>query len=164
MTLNIDNNLPSRPVISASQWRYILKLVGLMAVANNRLVKEDTDAFLDEMMELRAVVDPSLVMTRRMLLDWFLHNKAELKAVIQGLEYDSELIAIFKEIRAFPYKLDVLTAMMRVGIADGDFGKIEKMFINKSILYWNVRSAERANAADALIGSFDIKVSNREKA
>jgi len=148
MTLQLQNIARSTPAIGAGQWRLIMKLVGLMAVANGRLVKEDTDAFQNVMMELRAVVDPNLVMTKQMTLDWFVHNKKELTAVIDGLEYDSELIAIFKEIRTFPHKLDVITAMMRVGIADGDYGQIEKLFIKKTILYWNIRSNERAMAED----------------
>lgn len=140
----------SKSTIGAGKWPLIMKLVGLMAVANGRLVKEDTDAFQEAMMELRAVVDPRLVMTRRMALDWFVHNRFQLKAIIEGLEYDSELISIFKQIRSFPYKLDVVTAMMRVGTADGDYGNIEKKFINKTILYWNIRSHEKDTSKDNL--------------
>lgn len=160
MTLDMQNTKSRMtPVIGASEWRHILKLVGLMAVANGRLIKEDTDAFQDAMMELRVVIDPSLVMTRHMILDWFINHKDELKAVIDGLEYETELLAIFKEIRYFPHKLDVVTAMMRVGIADGDYGGIEKMFVKKTILFWNIRSGEVGSAAETLVGSNEARVS-----
>ena len=154
MTLNITQNTRRAPVIGASQWSNILKLVGLMAVANGRFVQDDMEAFKDAMMELRAVVDPTLVMTRRMAQDWMVIHKDELTAVVDGLEYDSELIAIFKEIRNFPYKLDVVTAMMRVGIADGDHGHMEKMFLKKTILYWNIRSHERFDQAQKVPAPF----------
>jgi len=143
MTIEITQNTNRKPAIGAGEWRSLLKLVGLMAVANGKLVKEDVDAFQEAMMELRVVVDPTLVMTRKMLKDWFIYNIDELKAVVNGLEYDSELLAIFKHIRSFPFKLDVATAMMRVGIADGDYGDMEKMFMKKTILYWNMRSNEQ---------------------
>ena len=122
-----------------------MKLLGLMAIANGRLIKEDMDCFKEMMMELRAVIDPSLVMTPRMAQDWFAHNKDMLTAVIEGLEYDSQFIEMFKQMRSFPFKLDVVTAMMRVGIADGDYGRIEKMFVKKTILYWNIRGGEKAD-------------------
>ncbi|MDB2437269.1 hypothetical protein N9W89_01020 [Hellea sp.] len=127
---------------SPEEWRLVLKLVGLMAVANGRLTPEDMKAYQDQMMELRAVIDPTLVMTRRMIRDWFIYHKDELTDIIDGLQIDSELLTIFKEVRNFRHKFDVITAMVQVGIADGDYGRMEKVLIKKTILYWNIRNTE----------------------
>lgn len=126
-----------------SSWKHILKLLGLVVVADGRIIKEKVDTFQDMMIELAAVIDPKIVMTRRMAFDWFVYHKDELKSVIDGLEYDSQLIDIFKEIRNMPYKLDVVNAMLQIALADDTYSSMERMFIKKTILYWNVRGGEK---------------------
>lgn len=148
MTIKISakkNEQAGRPNtdFGPSSWKYVLKLLGLIVVADGRIIKEKVDAFQDMMMELAVVIDPKIVMTRRMAFDWFVYHKDELKDVIDSLEYDSQLIAIFKEIRNMPHKLDVVNAMLQIALADDAYSPKEKMFIKKTILYWNVRGGEK---------------------
>lgn len=133
---------------SPCEWRLIMKLVGLMAVANERFTPDDMKSYQDQMMELRAVIDPSLVMTPQMIKDWLINNKIRLKSITMGLEIDSELVAIFQQFRNYTYKFDVLNAMVQVGISDGDYGRVEKMLIKKTILYWNICSGDEVDALD----------------
>jgi len=126
-------------LFSASNWQKIFKLVGLIVVANGKIVKEELDVYQDVMIELAAVIDPKIVMTRKTAFDWFVHNKTDLVAIIDSLAYEDTLIDIFSHMRHLPQKLDVLTAMVKVAIADGDYGPKEELFIKKTILFWNVR-------------------------
>ena len=151
MPLNATNTkfatkLTPPPSIGPSSWKYILKLLGLMIVADGKVFKEKVDAYQDAMMELAVVIDPRLVMTRKMVFDWFVLNKTDLTDIIDSLEYDSVLIDIFKEIRNLPHKLDVVTAMVKIGVSDGEYSDKEKMFVKKTILYWNVRGGETFGA------------------
>jgi len=130
------------PAIGPEEWKYIFTLLGLVVVADGRLTEEKVEAYKDAMMELAVVIDPSLVMTRRMIFDWFLSHKQELDDVIMSLEYDTALINIFKEIRNLPHKLDVITGMVKISIADGLYSDMSKLFIKKTILYWNVRGGD----------------------
>jgi len=102
---------------SASNWQKIFKLVGLIVVANGKIVKEELDVYQDVMIELAAVIDPKIVMTRKTAFDWFVHNKTDLVAIIDSLAYEDTLIDIFSHMRHLPQKLDVLTAMVKVAIA-----------------------------------------------
>lgn len=138
---------------SPCEWRLVMKLVGLMAIANERFTPDDMESYQDQMMELRTVIDPSLVMTRQMIKDWLINNKSRLKSIITGLEIDSELIAIFQQFRSYSHKFDVLNAMVQVGIADGDYGRVEKMLIKKTILYWNVRGGDQVDPFNPQIKS-----------
>ena len=131
---------------SPSEWRLVMRLLGLMTVANGRFTPDDMKAFQEQTMILRAVIDPSLVMTRKMAKDWLVNNKGNISSMITDLETDSELLAIFKQFRNYKHKHDVITAMVQVGIADGDYGNVEKMLIKKTILYWNIRGGD--NEAD----------------
>lgn len=123
----------------ASNWKQVFKLIGLIVVANGKVVKEELDTYQDVMIELAAVIDPKIVMTRKMAFDWFVHNKSSLVEIIDSLAYEDTLIDIFSHMRHLPQKLDVLTAMVKVAIADGDYGPKEELLIKKTILFWNVR-------------------------
>ena len=135
----------------ANKWHNIFQLLGLMVVANGRVFPEDMKAYLDNVMELSAVVDPSVVITRKMAKDWFLINKPALTEIVDGLAYDSAIIAILSDIKSFPYKLDVITSMVQIAIADNNYGDMEKLFIKKTILYWNINAN---SGADTIITSW----------
>jgi len=103
--------------------------------------KEEVDAYLDVVMELRAVIDPNVSLTRRMALDWFMLNKTELTEIIDNLAYDTALCETLAPIKSMPHKLDVITGMLKIALADDDYANVEKGLIKKTILYWNISAA-----------------------
>ena len=125
-------------VFPPSHWKHVLKLLGLIIVADGRVLKEEVDTYLDVVNELRCVIDPSIVLTRRMARDWFYLNKNDLETIINNLEYDTELLAALKEIKSLPHKLDVITGMVKIAVSDGVYDKVERGLIKKTILYWNI--------------------------
>lgn len=133
-----------------SHWKHVLNLLGLMIVADGKVLKEEVDTFLDVVMELRCVIDPTVSLTRHMALDWFNLNKADLVAIIDSLAYDSAIINILEDIRSMPHKLDVITGMVKIAISDGDYARIEQGLIKKTILYWNVSGADKVDLAPAV--------------
>ncbi len=144
----------------AHKWHNIFQLLGLMVVANGRVFPEDIKAYLNSVMELSVVVDPSVVITKQMAKDWFLINKADLIDIVNGLAYDTAILSILSEIKSFPHKLDVITCMVNIAIADEDYGDMEKMFIKKTILYWNIRSSMNNDSAiQSTIANNDVEYS-----
>ena len=140
------SHTPKQTVIfPPSHWKYILKLLGLIIVADGRVLKEEVDTYLDVVAELRCVIDPSIVLTRRMARDWFYLNKKDLEDVINSLAYDTELLATLKEIKSLPHKLDIITGMVRIAVSDNDYHKIERSLIKKTILYWNIPAGDNEN-------------------
>ena len=139
----VESRTPKQSaVFPPSHWKYILKLLGLIIVADGRVVKEEVDTYLDVVAELRCVIDPSIVLTRRMAYDWFCLNKKDLEDVINGLAYDTELLATLKEIKSLPHKLDVITGMVRIAVSDDDYNNVERGLIKKTILYWNIPAGD----------------------
>lgn len=145
----VSNRKGNKPQyrLPVARWDNIMTLLGLMVVANGRVTEEEVNEFVDSMMELRVVIDPKVSLTRHFAMDWLKLNKDHLSAIIDGLEYDREIIAILSDIRSLPYKLDIITAMVRIAIADNDYSRIEKGFIKKTILYWNIRAQENQKTA-----------------
>ena len=142
---NLNCTAVKKSVFPPSNWKYILKLLGLIIVADGRVLKEEVDTYLDVVMELQCVIDPSIVMTRRMARDWFFLNKESLEDVINGLAYDTELLAILKEIKSLPQKLDVITGMVKIAVSDNDYHNVERGLIKKTILYWNISADGNQN-------------------
>ena len=134
-----------KTIFPPSNWKHVLKLLGLIIVADGKIRKEEVDTYLDVVMELRAVIDPSISITRHMAKDWFILNKGDLVETIDSLAYDTALISILKEIRSMPHKLDVVTGMMRIAISDGEYAAVEKGLVKKTILYWNISAKDETD-------------------
>ena len=128
-----------------SNWKYVLNLLGLIIVADKKILKEEVDTFLDVVTELRAVIDPTVYLTRHMARDWFMLNKPYLEEIIDNLAYDTALCEILAPIKSMPHKLDVISGMVRIAVSDGVYADIEKGLIKKTILYWNVGSPAEDN-------------------
>lgn len=145
-THSVDKSSTTVPAFSPSNWKHILKLLGLVIVANKRVLQEDVDSYLDVVAELRTIIDPTLYLTRHMAKDWLMLNKAELVEIIDSLAYDTAVCETLAPIKSMPHKLDVITGMVKIAVADGDYSGVKKLLVKKTILYWNVRS----NTHDAL--------------
>lgn len=137
-----NTSTANRAVFPPSHWKHILKLLGLIILADGRVLKEEVDTYLDVVAELRSVIDPSVVLTRHMARDWFYLNKKNLQDVINSLAYDTEIIETLKEIKSLPYKLDVITGMVKIAVSDNDYHRVEKGLIKKTILYWNIPAGD----------------------
>jgi len=144
MSLNIEqfaiNYETSRKPFPPSSWKYIFKLLGLIIVADKKTLKEEVDKFLEVVVELRAIIDPSICFTDKMVLDWFRLNKWELEEIINSLAYDTALCEVLTPIKSLPQKLDVISCMVKIAVSDGVYSDLEKGLIKKTCLYWNVRS------------------------
>lgn len=129
-----------------THWKYVLQLLGLIIVADKRVLKEEVDTYLDVVSELRVTIDPTISLTRHMALDWFTLNKSDLQDVIENLAYDTVLLETLSAIKSMPHKLDVISAMVRIAVSDGEYSNVERGLIKKTILYWNIS----ANCEDEL--------------
>ena len=142
---NTDHPAKADSVFPPSHWKHILKLLGLIIVADRKVLKEEVDAYLEVVAELRAVIDPTVSLTPHMARDWFMLNKAELTEIIDSLAYDTALCEILAPIKSMPHKLDVISGMVKIAVSDDDYSSVERGLIKKTILYWNVRNHTRGN-------------------
>lgn len=134
--------------IGPRQWKHVYRLLGLVLVADRRMVPEETQAFIQNAIALGGIIDPALVVTRRMAKDWLAINKASLISIIDGLEYDTVLIETLGCLNPFPNKRDVLRAMIDIARADNNYSPNKHMFIKKTMIYWNVPLEEEADLAN----------------
>ena len=142
MTLDLENKIvwaksPNKD-FGPTHWKYLFRLLGLVVTADKKVVPEEVEAYISALRELAAVIDPKIVLTRHMLKDWLLLNKADLIKDVDSLEYDGIILGLLDKIKCLPHKLDIVTAMVNIAIADDNYTDMKQMFIKKTILYWNV--------------------------
>jgi len=142
MTVDLDNKIvsskSSNKDFGPTHWKYLFRLLGLVVTADKKVVPEEVETFISALRELAAVIDPKIVLTRHMIKDWLLLNKANLINDVDSLEYDGIVLGLLDKIKCLPHKLDIVTAMVNIAIADDNYSDMKKMFIKKTILYWNV--------------------------
>jgi uncharacterized tellurite resistance protein B-like protein len=134
----IKTPVKNETTFPSSHWKHILTLLGLIIVADRKVLKEEMDTFLDVASELRARIDPAVYLTRHMAKDWFILNKPKLLEIIDNLTYDTAILETLAPIKSMPHKLDVITGMVKIAISDGVYSNVEKSLIKKTILYWNI--------------------------
>jgi len=122
-----------------ASWKYILKLLGLVVVADKKVLEEEIVSFLKSVTELRAIVDPTISLTERMLRDWFWLNKSALEEIVDSPYQDTGLCKIIAPIKSIPHKLDVISHMVKIAVSDGEYCDAEKNLIKKTCLFWDVR-------------------------
>lgn len=128
--------------VHASQWEYLLRLFGLIVMVDNKVYQEEVEAFIDAAMRLKKTVSPNMILTRHMVLEWFIGHKDRLQNVVNARDYDRELIEVIAQLRGIPNKVEILKAMIDVALADEVYHAKEKMIVKKTILYWKIDPAE----------------------
>lgn len=109
--------------------------------------------YLKAVKEPRTVIDPKVFLPEQMVREWFADNQSSLVENINSRSYDVALCETLRPIKSMPHKLDVISAMVRLAVADGDYSDLAKDLINKTCLYWNKSSKSES------VGSFGLKPS-----
>lgn len=122
-----------------SHWNQVLKLLGLIIVADKKTLPVEVDTFLDAVEELRELIDPTVSLTRHMARDWFVRNREGLEEIIDSLAYDTAICDILAPIKLISHKMDVINHMLKIAISDDEYANVEKGLIKKTILYWNIQ-------------------------
>lgn len=124
--------------MQATDWKYLLKLLGLIVMMDGKVYQEEVQAFTKAAMRLQEALSPDLFLSKTMVIDWFKNHREDLKAIVDSLEYDRHLIEIIGPIRGLPQKRLVLNAMISIAQSDSYYHSKERMIIGKAARYWNV--------------------------
>jgi len=125
-----------------SHWNHLLKLLGLIVMMDGKIYQEEVLAFSRAAKKLQETLSPELFLTDTMIKDWFVNHRAEIKAIVDSLDYDRKLLEIIGPIRTLPEKKLVLKAMVNIAKSDGSYHTKEKMIIKKAAKYWNVQLSD----------------------
>lgn len=124
--------------LHASYWEFLLRLLGLIVMADKKVYQEETEAFTNAAVQLQKIISPEMMMTRKMALDWFIDHRDRLKEITYTQDYARELTEITTQLQGLPEKIDVIRAMITIATADDAYHVKEKVIIQKTMQHWNI--------------------------
>lgn len=125
--------------MKSDDWNSLLKLLGLIVMMDGKVYQEELQAFEESALRLQKVISPDLFLTGTMAKDWFINHRSYLSQLVHSLDYDRAILEIIAPIKTLPQKDMVLRAMISVAKADGYFHNKERMIVEKTARYWNVK-------------------------
>lgn len=113
-------------LIQTTDWDNILKLVMLTMLSDGRVYEREVDTFVNASMNLRSQMRVSGVQTRRMSMDWYIEHRNELKNILTGETFESDLHTLIESLDTLPDKKPLLRCLntiagseQRSGCTDG---------------------------------------------
>lgn len=138
--------------MNIERWNDIFKLLAMVIIADKRVYKEEVDAFVDSVMDIKATVNDDTLITRDMAFEWFRGNRDETLAVAKSPEFSVTALKIIMSLNEFEHREAILTAMVTVSMADSEFHPSEESLVVIAAAHWkltlsqltNVRTAKRS--------------------
>lgn len=120
-----------------SQWIAVFRLLGLLTFENEKINIKKLDAFINTGFELKIINDPKMPITKPSAKSWLKTNEKRL-LVIRQTRDETSMIKMLNHLSPAAFKLDIICAMVKISIADGQYGQFEQDLIKKAILHWNI--------------------------
>ena len=121
----------------ATQWIATFQLLGLFTFNEDKISSKKLQAFTNSCFELKILNDPKTPITKNSAKNWLKTNRKRLLATRQSNDHSS-ISKMLDQLGPVSLKLDIICAMLKISIADGDYGKFEQDIIKKAILHWNI--------------------------
>lgn len=134
---NICSHSAQPSSYQATQWIAIFQLLGLLTFDQNSVNSKKLEAFVNSCFELKIINDPKTPITKASAKSWLKTNRKRLLAIRQSKDY-GVLTKMLNQLMNVSLKLDIICAMVRVSIADGQYGDYEQDIIRRTILHWDI--------------------------
>ena len=122
------------PIVSR-YWNQVLSLLGVALFADGQPSQAKLGTFLDVAIELKFVIDPTVKIRRQNLRAWYEMHQVRLNE-IDVFEIDDFLQSLLQDISIYGHKVDILTSMVQIVIADGDYSDAAQTLTKKTVLQW----------------------------
>ena len=121
----------------ATQWIAVFQLLGLLTFDQNSLNPKKLEAFVNSCFELKIINDPKTPITKSSAKNWLKTNRKRLLATRQSKDY-SVITKMLDQLVPVSLKLDIICAMVKISIANGQYGDFEQDIIRRTILHWDI--------------------------
>jgi len=121
-------------------WTHVLRLIGMIIVADGRVYREEVAEFVVLMAALSKAVSPDMVFGEKMAFDWFVAHRKELLALAKSPDFErkalQEVLALKKERKTA--KAKILHSMWAVAAADDKHHDVEIDIITLAAAHWDL--------------------------
>ena len=125
--------------ISSRYWNQVLYLLGTAVCVDGQPSKNKLEAFLEVAIELKFVIDPTVKIRRQTLRAWFNIYSEDLSR-LEILNNDDIFQSLLQEIGVSGHKVDILTSLVQILIADGYYSDRAQKLTKKTVLLWYMPS------------------------
>lgn len=125
--------------MSVQRWNDIFALLSMVIIADKRVFKEEVDAFINGVMEIKALAteDETLV-TRNIAMEWFKAHRDEITSRLESLQRSELELRHIQKLNDYPHREAVLRTMVAVSLADNSLHRREQNLIEVAAANWKL--------------------------
>jgi|GEM_PF-4859724 len=124
--------------LAASKWRHIFKIFMYVILAKKRIYHEEMTMFVFMTKRVKSILSPNMVMTDRMLKDWFILNREEVLQTVQLGHEEREIQGHMNHLEEVEDKLTIIRAMQSIAKCDGELRSDERRLITYVAQQWRL--------------------------
>ncbi|MDA8708760.1 TerB family tellurite resistance protein [Hellea sp.] len=128
--------------VNVVQWTHILTLLSVVIVADNRVYKEEVDAFVERSLTLKEVITPKMLFSKKMAFDWFVLHREGIKDWLDAPDSETTILRHILALAKSEFRQDILDALYAVAIVDGDYHEAESNVIALACEHWHLPMPE----------------------
>jgi len=121
-----------------SEWSHVLRLMGLVVVADKRVYQEEVATFVAKTLELHQSLSPEMLFTQKMAFDWFVAHREELSELIDNPDYKKQVTHHVLSLGEYDNLEPLLQAMWAVSASDGEHHDSEVGIVNLAATFWKL--------------------------
>ena len=119
-------------------WNDALTLLCMMIIADGKIYQEEVEAFKTAAVQLRDVVSPEMMVTKKMAHDWFVLHKDEITLNMTEPFRATAMEDVFDRLNTLPNKKELITALLKVALSDGHQHRSENKIMVQACKAWNL--------------------------
>lgn len=124
--------------MQAETWKDILAVLVSVILADQKVYKEEVDAFLDLTVQLNDRISPDILMTRKMAFDWFVQNRHAMETLIGGDDMNEQMGLLLERLKPLSALEDILSAMVIISEVGGEVHVNERALIIQAAKCWGL--------------------------
>ena len=127
-----------KPKIRRKEWIALFELLGSFAFAETPFQAGKTEAFIQSVLEIKTIIDPTAAVTRKTISSWARLNRNRWAKWLG----DETLVLRFKAnlatLKNISHRSDIIFAMVRIAVAENEYTELQKSLIAHTILAWDM--------------------------
>ncbi len=134
--------------MSVERWNDIFSLLSMVVIADKRVYKEEVDAFVASVMDIKAAIDKAArdkavsdddtLITAGLAFEWFRGNRADILAQVSAPEYPMSALKKIFALDGFAQRKEILRAMLIISMADKDYHPSEENLVDIAAAHWGL--------------------------
>ena len=127
-----------------SQWNHILNLLAVTIIVDGRIYKEEVDTFVDEALSLKEKASPNMLISKKMIFDWFVVHRDDIKKWLQESDPHKRVMQHIHALGKNPHRKTIMSAMYSIAVSDGNYHKTEVDTLSLAAKSWGMPNPKKA--------------------